>query len=349
MRRMLKFKPFADSTAMNSVARGKVSIRFGAHGHSVGLLQAALMDAGYKLPKSSRRGSPDGVFGPETAAALKAFQTKAGLTADAIAGGKTITALDILLAPKTAPPPPKPTPPEAPAEPSVYQMGNSDPSLQHDKGAGRWRSQRPTAMMAWAKVAVLMRISDIGALLGRDAARHMEHYLGNSGQPYTIDLEAMVRDVPSAKDALAEEIQAAQMYVEGLPPGRYEIAATTTQAPYNKDTESKNWYYAVAGYVSWGKGIATVSEVSGRREYALDFEYKMYDRYNWDHGKSAEVFGITIRDDMVGDWHRQGLAQEFDMFGSLKRKLTWKQGDRIHLHLQKKALADRIPGVKGRI
>jgi peptidoglycan hydrolase-like protein with peptidoglycan-binding domain len=346
---MLKFSPFAGSVAMNTVARGKASIRFGAHGHPVGLLQAALIDAGYKLPRSSRRGAPDGVFGPETAAALKAFQSKAGLVADGTAGKKTISALDALLSPKGAPPPPKPARPEAPTEPGVYQMGSSDPPLHHDKGAGRWRSQQPTAMMAYTKVAVLMHISEIGALIGRDAARHMEHYLGNSGQPYAIDLEAMVRDVPSAKDALAQEIQAAQMYVESLPPGRYEIAATTTQAPYNTDTESKNWYYAVAGYVSWGKGIATVSEVSGRREYVLDFEYKVYDRYNWDHGKSAEVFGITIRDDMVGDWHRQGLAQEYDLFGSLKRRLTWKQGERIHLHLQKKALADRIPGAKARI
>jgi hypothetical protein len=72
--------------------------------------------------------------------------------------------------------------------------------------------------------------------------------------------------------------------------------------------------------------------VSGTRAepiYTVDFEYKFYDRYNWDAGKSVRLAGITITDKFMGEFHRQGLAQEYDCFGSFKRHLTWKKGEAI--------------------
>lgn len=58
----------------------------GSTGREVTQLQRALIDAGFKL-------SADGWFGETTEAALIAFQRRAGLVADGIAGPKTITAL----------------------------------------------------------------------------------------------------------------------------------------------------------------------------------------------------------------------------------------------------------------
>jgi hypothetical protein len=31
----------------------------------------------------------------------------------------------------------------------------------------------------------------------------------------------------------------------------------------------------------------------------------------------------------MGEFHRQGLAKEYDCFGSFKRHLTWKKGEAI--------------------
>jgi hypothetical protein len=61
----------------------------------------------------------------------------------------------------------------------------------------------------------------------------------------------------------------------------------------------------------------------------VDFEYKFFDRYNWDTGKKVELAGITITDVFMGEFHRQGLAKEFNCYGSFKRKLAWKQGEAI--------------------
>jgi hypothetical protein len=36
-----------------------------------------------------------------------------------------------------------------------------------------------------------------------------------------------------------------------------------------------------------------------------------------------------VTDKFMGEFHRQGLAQEFECFGSFKRKFSWKKGDAI--------------------
>jgi hypothetical protein len=58
----------------------------------------------------------------------------------------------------------------------------------------------------------------------------------------------------------------------------------------------------------------------------LDFEYRFYYRYNWDKGKSITFAGIKVTDQFMGEFHRQGLAQEFDCIGSFKRHFSWKNG-----------------------
>lgn len=58
-------------------------LKSGSSGEEVERLQKRLAAAGFDP------GTPDGVFGPKTEAALKAFQESAGITADGIAGPQT--------------------------------------------------------------------------------------------------------------------------------------------------------------------------------------------------------------------------------------------------------------------
>jgi hypothetical protein len=72
-----------------------------------------------------------------------------------------------------------------------------------------------------------------------------------------------------------------------------------------------------------------VKTTAAGTDYELNFEYKFYDRYNWDAGKSVTFAGITVTDVFMGEFHRQGLAREFDCYGAFKRHLTWKKGEEI--------------------
>lgn len=66
-------------------------------------------------------------------------------------------------------------------------------------------------------------------------------------------------------------------------------------------------------------------ELTGRH-YAVDFDYCFYDRYNWDGKKAVTILGTVVTDEFMGEFHRQGLAREFDCYGSLHRRLEW-EGD----------------------
>jgi hypothetical protein len=176
------------------------------------------------------------------------------------------------------------------------------------------------------KIAIANALPQAYAVIGDDATKHMYHYLDNSGAPYTIDLEDMLASVPSAMDRFEAEAAQAQAFVELLDVGVHDITSRMMQGGYNLKRENWNWYFAIGGYSSWGKGRATVTRETFGREFVLNFEYCFYDRYNWDKGKAVTIFDITVTDEFMGEFHRQGLAREFDCVGSVRRRLSWKKG-----------------------
>lgn len=88
-------------------------LQFGATGPAVTLIQQALIDAGFPLP----RFGVDGIFGSETRQALMDFQQASSLSADGKVGPATMSALNALFAggasslPSAVPVTPQPTTP----------------------------------------------------------------------------------------------------------------------------------------------------------------------------------------------------------------------------------------------
>lgn len=144
----------------------------------------------------------------------------------------------------------------------------------------------------------------------------MRHYFGNTGLPLTIDLENMVKTVPSARIALINQFRDAQRFVQGLPFGQYDFVAVSGVGETNDKGENSDWYFAVGSYAHWAKGRVKIEDVNGQRRYDVGFNYKIYDRYNWDGGKEVNFGPIIITDEFMGDFHREGLAMEFDCHGS---------------------------------
>lgn len=81
---------------LEAAAINKPPIEKGCTGAGVEALQGALQDLGYDLPVSTGNGTkrPDGIFGKETGAAVRAFQADQKLAVDGDVGKDTMHALD---------------------------------------------------------------------------------------------------------------------------------------------------------------------------------------------------------------------------------------------------------------
>lgn len=208
-----------------------------------------------------------------------------------------------------------------------YKLGTDDPRITPDMGAGAWNSESTTIEMRAKKAAVIQTLGAAYVVIGDDATNHMIHYFGNTGNDYTIDLEDLLDDVKGEKELYNRELSEAKRFVESLGrTGRFEITSAAARGGYIRKSENWNWFFAIGGYSAWGKGIANVtSDSMNRKSYTLEFEYKFFDRYNWDGGKKVEIFGIEITDEFMGRFHREGLAREFNMYGSYKKTVAWGQ------------------------
>ncbi|MGH6615301.1 hypothetical protein [Sphingomonas sp.] len=208
-----------------------------------------------------------------------------------------------------------------------YRTGSFDPPTPADQGAGPWKS-KPVEAETLAKYVALRQAVGVPTMVypGINATLHLQHYLNNSGTTYTIDLEDMIRCVPSAKRAMVAEFRQAQNFLQGMPPGRYLFTSSNAEGGYNEKEENAEWFYAIGGYYYWGKGEATITSTQRGKRYEVDFTYCFRDRYNWDGGKSVDIGPLHITDEFMAQFHRQGLAREFDCIGSVQRAITW-EGD----------------------
>jgi RHS repeat-associated protein len=212
-----------------------------------------------------------------------------------------------------------------------YAVGTGDPVMSPDPGAGVWASEQQTASQLTAKRGIQALLdSGLAALVtGPNAVRHMRHFFDNTGADLTIDLGGLVGSSPDYMGPLFEkELGLAKAFAETLPDGcGIPIASSkATRGSFNPNL-SKDWFYAVGRFSYWGSGSLTAmtDKKSGRRTFTLDFEFELYDRYNWDKGKGVKIGAFTVTDDFMAQFHRQGYAREYNIVGTYRTSVTWPE------------------------
>lgn len=93
---------YAGQTALEAAYDNSPPLSQGMTGSGVAALQQGLIDAGLPMPISMKSGKPDGIFGTETLATVRAFQQKNGLGVDGLVGRETMGRLDELAGGKAA-------------------------------------------------------------------------------------------------------------------------------------------------------------------------------------------------------------------------------------------------------
>jgi murein L,D-transpeptidase YcbB/YkuD len=85
---------FGRDPDLQSAAENKPPLKAGANGEGVKIVQRALVDLGFAMPKSTKARVLDGIFGGETEATVKSFQRDNGLPVDGVVGRDTLGLLD---------------------------------------------------------------------------------------------------------------------------------------------------------------------------------------------------------------------------------------------------------------
>lgn len=157
-----------------------------------------------------------------------------------------------------------------------------------------------------------------------DAARHLRHYLGASGDDLTVDPDHILRDVPSFQTEVDKTVtgELDRIAQEAAASGQYGIPVQFTtdwKGHYLTKEEDANWFYAMGGIQYSTTGVATVyppEQPGGQPRVEVEYRTHVWDRYNWDEGKSTTFGPITIEDESLAELHRAGVAQEYDIVGT---------------------------------
>ncbi|ADV68449.1 hypothetical protein Deima_2820 [Deinococcus maricopensis DSM 21211] len=229
-------------------------------------------------------------------------------------------------------------------------------------GSGAYGSQSPTMKLRLAKEGWYAAASVAAGMGMPNAARHMRHYLNNSGKPLEVDVSSMMKDCKVLRAAVLEkrdaEVLAVGPRIAFMKPGA-SISFTSAKFTdaYIGSGDSKDWFYAIGGYTYWLQG-----EVYQRGKDILKVKYRVHihDVYNWDKGKAVTIFGKTITDESMGLMHKAGIAREYTVYGQSEPiadfMSLWKigsqkpatsfQGPRINTLTTRGNTEERVRGVR---
>ncbi len=130
---------FKNNARLQQAANNSPAMKKLEKGPAVAIVQQALIDLGFAMPKSTKSGSPDGDFGSETYNSVVAFQKKYGLGVDGVVGRQSMTKLDQLL-PTTTPPKP-----------------SNNTGVPYSVPGTKTVLAQPSPMGCWATVYCMMR------------------------------------------------------------------------------------------------------------------------------------------------------------------------------------------------
>ncbi|MFF8483999.1 hypothetical protein ACGFZG_01620 [Streptomyces antibioticus] len=194
-----------------------------------------------------------------------------------------------------------------------------------DPGSGAFNTEDPTPEDLWF-LARAQAIAAGGDFTGENAAsRNMEHYLKKTGEPLDLDVDRILQDDSGFRDDIATHISDHQdaWRQQGLDAfekagGDKTVVVPVESTAAGRTFQNDEWYHAVGSHQQNVSGMVTVSPgADGKPKISLDYQANVWDRYNWDAGKSTKFpGGVVIPDSEMGRLHKTGLAQEFDMRGS---------------------------------
>lgn len=205
-----------------------------------------------------------------------------------------------------------------------HDDGDADNQGDSDNEGSGPHAQRSPTLEDYANHEAATLAADGFSPWWPDAAENLQHYLGNTGDPQSMDVDKMLEDLPDlSDDTNADVTRMAEKAVEksqetgATGPVTYPFTTEWSQE-YTDQSTQPNWFYATGNYKAATDGTITVYPPTDENpEWTYKYDYRVHtaDRYNWDGTKSTKIVGVPITDKQLQELHRAGLAQEYDLVG----------------------------------
>lgn len=147
-----------------------------------------------------------------------------------------------------------------------------------------------------------------------NAADLLDHYMGNTGKPYTVNPTQMMHDIPKFQKDVNTEIE----HVRSRPDGKFATDWKST-APNPKDGKgSMDWYYGLNHFQYRTVGV----KENGKIEYHVEVKK----RYDWgspsEQRSTVSGGGYTMEQADIAHLHSSGQARDFDVKGKSSKIST---------------------------
>ena len=163
----------------------------------------------------------------------------------------------------------------------------------------------------------------------RDAARHLKHYLGNSGIALLIDYQRMLKDSKDARNHFIYEFKIAMQAAENFadPDDYTKIVDTAPDVSGSYDAvvdDDVNWQWAIQHYWTWGHGWIRKDKGRKRCCYYMNWTHHLRDLYEFEN--SHQLWGGLVWDDEMWLLNHYGVAQHFKIGGQKSIRFVWIKG-----------------------
>lgn len=201
------------------------------------------------------------------------------------------------------------------------------PSPPPDPGAGPFASSAPLPDDRAKRKTYLDYAGYMRKIGFTNAARHMEHFLSATGTTLIVSVDDMLKDIDSFRKSVTESFENMKKRIAREMIGVTSCKPIESRFGVGEEADAwaghyargkfTDWFYAVGGFQYSITGTASVIPCSKPPTLRLQYRVHVFDRYNWDSGKSTKIFGLIATPDAeLGRLHEAGVAQEFDIKGS---------------------------------
>jgi hypothetical protein len=158
-----------------------------------------------------------------------------------------------------------------------------------------------------------------------DAAEHLQHYLGASGETIGVDIPGMIEEIPGFQDNIRESYRSNVISEVNATIAREYNGGTLEFAIVPKQWSSfsapdGNWFLALGIFeYNFTSSVVVSPGSGGRLNVSITSNIHVYDRYDWNAGQVAPMpDGSMVLDNNMARLHRSGLARDFEIRGTLR-------------------------------